>query len=607
MPIRPRPHDGESTRGYLMRVARLNGYTTSHTWLSNQRKFCLQPGPQLFALLGLGPDEHTKLVGPLPARFGPWPLPMGLVSSDFNHAHRRWCPLCLAQEPIMLGAWEIKLVCVCSRHSVELVEQCRRCARFQRWAGTELCRCECGASLAEIQPAATSESERRMACLLSTDSSFGSWPDFENLSVAQRHRFVRLLGLLGDGELVSRPGQVAGLHCLGTSARYVMGAVKLLQAWPAHFDAQLEAVRKSADASPSLKRTYGVLYGLLYSELRDISYQFARDAFEDHLHRNWWGMVCSRNGLLKRRTVEQHPRRTLGQLALAANVGGAVLRHLVQGELILADTVTLKSGRRMSTIHEQALPSLVALVDGAVTLSEAACHSVMPERRLRELIKAGVVCPLVSPLKQRAAAWLIPKTELAKLDVHANGCALEGTIAVRDALKYWRLRGSEAVTMIRAVLDHVFVVNADTSGLVPLGLARLERQALKSWLLAFRSAGEKAMSIDEAAAALGIKQQVAYELARRGLLNSSVHGRDGHRALPSDIAVFQRDFVSLASLAKAAKRSPKALLDELETRPVTGPCVDGARQYFYRREDIAREQAVHRVGLWHGRPRTCVP
>lgn len=520
---------------------------------------------------------------------------MGLVSSDFNHAHRRWCPLCLAQEPILLGAWEIKLVCVCPHHSVWLVEQCPRCSSFQRWVGTDLCRCECGGSLAGIAPAAATEPERVMARLLSGDSSFnGPWQDFANLSVPQRHRFVRLLGLLGEGEVVPKPGQASALHRLGVSRRYVVGAAKLLYAWPTHFEAQLEAVRKGAHANPSLKSTYGVLYRLLYSDLRDGGYQFARDVFEDHLHRNWWGLVCSRNGLLKRRTVEQHPRRTLGQVALAANVGSAVVRHLVQGELILADTVTLKCGRRMSTIHEQALPSLVALVDGAVTLSEAACRLALPERRLRELIKGGVVCPLVSRLKQRAAAWLIPKAELARLHIQADGGELEETVAVRDALKYWRLQESEAVAMISAVLEHAFVVYANACGVVPMGLARVERQALKSWLLAVRFTGKKSMSIDEAATSLGVKQQVAYELVKRGLLNSSIDCRDGRRVFPSDMAAFQRDFVSLANLAKAAKRSPKALLDELRTRPVTGPCVDGARQYFYRREDIASEQAVPR-------------
>lgn len=576
LPVRPRPYDGESTRGYLMRVAKANGHRTTHTWLNSQGPADGSPVQRLLGLLDLCPKDLSKLIGPLPARFGPWPLSLGLVPSDFNHAHRRWCPVCLAQEPVLQGAWEIKLVCVCPRHSVWLTEQCPQCAARQRWLGTDLCQCACGANLAASQPMVASAIDRATGCLLSGQPCNAALSTgFENLTIPLRHRFVRLLGLLGEGIVAPRPGQQADLHYLDLARRLVIGAARLLHAWPSQFEEQLVAIRQKADASPSLKSTYGVLYRLLYSDLAEPEFQFVRDAFEEHLRVHWWGLICRRNGLLRPHTLVRHPRQTLPQAARAAGVGNSVVRHLVQAQLADADTVTLRSGRQMTTMHEDAVAPLSALVSGAMTLAGAARHAALPERRIRQMINSGLVRPLVSRPYQRAAAWLIAKADLDRMHVNVVGSYGEPTITIRDALKYWRFRESEAMAMVGAVFDGRLRAHAELGGRMPLGLAAVSRQELRDWLLTFRSASGAAMSIDEASVFLGIKQQVAYALVAKGLLNTSVGDANGRRVSHSDLAAFKRDFVSLVSLSKAAKRSPKALLDALPVRPVTGPCIDG--------------------------------
>lgn len=593
MPVRPRPQQGESTRGYLMRVAKANGHRTTHTWLNGQGVQAGSAVLRLLDLLALDSAELSKLRGPLPARFGPWPLPHGLVASDFNHVHRRWCPLCLAQEPVLQGVWEIKLMCACTRHSVWLVEQCPQCAARQRWVGTDLNHCACGANLAAAEAMSADGIDCSMACLLSGEPCTASGcPDFEDLTVPLRHRFVRLLGLLGDGTMAPKPGQQADLHHLELARRFVLGAARLLEGWPTQFEAQLLVVREKAGMSPSLKSTYGVLYRVLFGDLHDPGFQFVRDAFERHLHRHWWGMVCRRNGLLKASTVERHPRLSLPRVAQAVTVGPSIVRHLVQAQLVHADAVILKSGRQMTTLHEDAVEPLAELIDGAATLADAARHAALPERRLRQLIEAGVVRPLVSRPTQRAASWLIAKADLGRLQVNVIGPSGALTITVCDALKYWRLQTEEATALLSDVIGGRLSAQADIEGRVPVGHARLSRQELRAWLVAMRMASCSAMSIDEASVLLGIKQQVAYELVGRGLLKASGGDANRRRVTPSDVAEFERDFVSLADLAKAAKRSSKALLDEFQVRPVMGPCVDGARQYFYRRCDVDAESVV---------------
>lgn len=93
------------------------------------------------------------------------------------------------------------------------------------------------------------------------------------------------------------------------------------------------------------------------------------------------------------------------------------------------------------------------------------------------------------------------------------------------------------------------------------------------------------MTIDCATKRLGIKQQVGYDLVRRGLLEASP-AATGTLVQPESLQRFTATFISLAELARRFATSPKSMLQRLDAVPVTGPSIDGCRQYFYRRVDL---------------------
>jgi len=97
-----------------------------------------------------------------------------------------------------------------------------------------------------------------------------------------------------------------------------------------------------------------------------------------------------------------------------------------------------------------------------------------------------------------------------------------------------------------------------------------------------RRADDDTMSIDQAAHALEVKQQVAYQLARSDLLNSVP---DTHAARWSDAWTwaFRQKYVSRAELATACATSPEAGCNRAKIQLVCGPRVNSAQQYFYRR------------------------
>lgn len=159
-----------------------------------------------------------------------------------------------------------------------------------------------------------------------------------------------------------------------------------------------------------------------------------------------------------------------------------------------------------------------------------------------------------------------------------------GGVAFRHVLRYWHLTEEERTALVRALLAGELLSAADTGGHVPIGSARLDPALIGAWLTRQRS-GSPSMTIDCAAKRLGIKQQVGYDLVRRGLLQAS-RSASGYVVRQESLRRFTASFISMAELARRFATSPKAMLHRLDAVPVTGPAIDGCRQYFYRRMDL---------------------
>lgn len=586
--VRPRPAAGEAIPAYVTRVAAANGFRSVRQLLTSLQMQTRPAFEELCRRLCLTDQEQGHLFGALPSQWGLDTVPLALQISDFNHCLRRWCPACLKENQVMQGPWSMKLVCACARHGVWLHGSCPRCARAPRWSDMDSFHCACGAAFSDASM------ERANAAVLAiTRLLYGDGDDalllreIPKLLPMDIHRLVRYLGLFAIHIRPAHPGQVANAHSMLTAQALVMGTAKLLEAWPTGLHAIMAELQSSAPASPSVRRTFSPLYQVLYEDLSDPCFQFLRDGFENYLREHWWGLVCKRNKLLKRQTISNHPRLSLPQIAAAAGVPTSVVRHLVQAELVLTTTTPLPSGRQSCTLHVEDVARIQAATDGAVSMRQAAQVLFLPERRLRELITDGVVTPLVSRYSNlHAAAWLIPKSEMDRLRVRPHGVAADTGITVRDVLKYWRLREKEGVRLMRAVISQQLKPQGQNNDGFPLGMAILDRNEVRQWLDSCRAASDEGLSVEQAAQAMGVKQQVAYDLVRVGLLPSASHGALGHRINAVHLERFRTTYISLAEHAQAVHRAPRALLRELAATPVCGPSVDGTRQYFFRRVDL---------------------
>lgn len=598
--VRPRPTPGESAPGYLMRVAGANGFGSVRQLFTSLRVRQQGAFDELCSRLCLTDQERGGLFGSLPSQWGHNDMPVGLGISDFNHTCRRWCPACMKEDGVLQGRWSLKLVCACSVHGVWLQDVCPRCGSNCSWTDTVQTHCQCGAPLIDANMETAGSDVLALTQLLTGESSTTvNVPGLVPLTTPAVHRLVRYLGPFLAEPRPAHPGQTMGVHRMVVARGLVSGAAELLANWPTRLYERIADIQSTASMSPSVRRTFAPLYRVLYDELSEHCYQFLRDAFEDYLHEHWWGLVCKRNKRMQSDTIKKHPRVTVPQIATAAGVPASVVRHLVQAELIPATSTALPSGRYSRSIHVDELHHIKVATDGALSLGRAARALALPEGRLRDLIVEGVVTPLISrQVNLGAAAWLIPKEEIERLHVRPGQVMpASDTTPLRNALKYWRLRLHEGVALVRAVIAGLVPVLASDEyrDRVPIGLAMVNAAATKRWLATCRIEAGEGLSIDQAAKELGLKQQVAYDLVRLGLLTAVDAGLLGRRVMASDITAFRAAYVSLAELARDANCSPRVLLAHVVVAPVCGPTVNGARQYFFRKTELSPTQVEPRA------------
>lgn len=591
LPVRPRPMPREAAMGYIIRVAQANGLVTPRQlWHLLQSGQYQTPLEELMARAGISNRQREWLLGPLPRDWNsPVNLSSGLAINDYNHCLMRWCPLCLEESPHLRGVWGLKLQCVCTKHQVMLADRCPACGATQRFERGDIARCPCGARLTAAERVAAPLSLCRLCVWLAHGSVAQISPQLPELTASAWHRLVRYLGQFTVDAQPERPGQIAGLHRLEIATAVIANATNLLEAWPQHFNKLLAAIQVCEPATQSLPRSFGCLYHVLYRDLRAPCFQFLRDAFEAYLHENWWGFVCRRNRSFRAETIASHPRLTLRQAARQAGTEPAVVRHIVQAELIPAIEGAMPSGRHNRSVHQKDIEQIVTLTKDAMTLTEAAHRLALPERRIRELVAAGILTPIISRRNARSAAWLFSSVQLMPF-FSVAGVSRDNVspVSFRQIVKAWRLRDGEFVDLVKAIEVRALVPLSENPA--PLGDVILDGKAVRARLSVRRASIDDWVSVDQAAPLLGVKQQVVYGLVACGLLPATAPQSRYRRISMASLRVFKETYVSLADLAHHQRHSPKWTLQSLDASPVCGPSVDGSRQYFFRRADVGAEK-----------------
>lgn len=592
LPLRPLPAPSEALTDYFERLACANGYL----------------GLELWHILDQGDYSHPDLLSqalngqPLPVFSGPSSpyinIPVndfGLHPSDFTRVHRRWCPLCIEDSSWMRPIWRLKLATICATHRVHLLQQCPACHAYQTQCSILRGACECGIQFARVLVRAYRQ-EVRIAEILAKSLEVPATLDLGEtaplLNTPQIVRLVCYAGRLIEGPTLQRPGQVRGLEELPVASTLIAGIATLLADWPSSFWRCLERFVEAAPADASVRRVFSPLYQVIYQDLRDSVFQFLRDAFELFLLDHWRGELCGRHRLLNIETIRDHRHQGVARAARAAGVGSQTLRRLIHQDRFPANQFSPTAKRHLVTVDKEALAQLLPVSADYLDLRSTARLLGLKRSRLRQLVANGSLIADAKPNFGRSNRWHFRRSEIVTFldDIRNMATSIPSTedrTSLDHVLRYMRVSASELGSLIRAGRRGDIEYELELGG--NLSKINFRSADLHAWLTSVRNATVEWVSVTRAAEILKLKEQVVYELVSRNLIVAEINAGSGHvrrRIALTSLQQFKQDFISVVELARLRNTSSNALLKAISVRPITGPSIDGGRQYFFRRTDI---------------------
>ena len=573
----------ELTDGYAHRLLRVNGFydTRGFFYASDSYEFLKEHMPADW-------DKNVHLFDR--SKYSSEKL-SGLAQQRVFTPHIRWCWRCLEESQHWRGEWILRTSVICVHHKCRLEDRCVNCVSTAVVsAHPEKCHC-CGTARRSASTQQISED------LLRFQKFLYDWretaPEQRCLFGLDFYQTAKLIFYLGQFDLGVVPAKMRFRvedRTVENDYFILKRAIKSISNWPRGFTRLVQSIQPERTTN-SLKKDFRSFYFVLYRSLKEPCYQFVRDVFEKYINDCWTGVISARNTLFSKSARQSHPRQTLAGVAKAAGIENATVSHLAKANLVPHNVVNFPTGRQSLSVDKNVLSSLESSQKDRLTLNEAALFLKIPRRRLRILLDNGVVKARLSPVIHQTASWHISKREVCRLLITSTQRSTSKSVSLNHIFRYSRLTDHEFVGLVNSLIDGA-LGSVGINRRIKLGEVVLEKQGFQTWLRKFRNTNTGTVSIDEAARKLGIKQQVAYELVRSGLLETVSCKADSRRVALETLNEFQSEYVALAELARVNKCSPRAMKRFLSCSPVTGPEVDDNRQYFYRRSDLVNFGAL---------------
>ena len=517
----------------------------------------------------------------------------------------RFCPHCLSKGDDWHCGWETPCADACPRCGCWLVDECSACDRPVLWSRQYLMRCECGAALYQglgrQAPTAVIALAKSMVRL---DSGAIVQAPIAGLGVRQAAEVVWFLGRLASGGANARRLRTDGLPPLWESWPVTSAAAEILADWPRAFCRVLDQCRNRCPEEDrgSLLRVFPEVYSTLYRHPRPQHFAAVLEAFEAYVIERWPGQLAKRHGRLEDRALGEPAWIRIRQAARLTGYPESALRKLVSQGDLESQTWTTVRGRSFLLLRRTGVETLLAAQGPAIDLCEAAVRLGLSEGRLAQVLPK-VCLGALAPIRQ-GGRWTIPAKWVEEWEQFICDLPHEtrtsGCLVVEDALRFFLSDSDAFAQLLNAIRDGVVMPVGRVEAARGLSGILIRRTTFREWTDSRRPQLDS-LSIRAAAKRIGVKEEVAYYLARRGVLESTstrVGRRVERRISERAIARFIETYVLAKTIAVRTGSSARAVrrfLSECDVTAVCGPGVDTCRQLVYRRDSVA--EALSANGL----------
>lgn len=260
------PHADESGMGYYRRLAGANSLEcwrnlTSTAGVERNRRALLMGSDDVARNLGLEP-AWTESAAQKETLIHKW----GRLHRSKSDAV---CPACLAESPYLRHHWEHAYVTACSKHGLQLVDQCNACGQHLSQERIYIGLCSCGNDLGSLPRTQASEAQQWLSAQIASNSRqpCNVTPIFKEVPIEVLVKIVRTLCLYFDPNQSSLPRNAALPKSVAEAINFVAPLEALLADWPTgfrnHIEERIASGRKDA-------RTLNTLLGDWYISLRKL-------------------------------------------------------------------------------------------------------------------------------------------------------------------------------------------------------------------------------------------------------------------------------------------------------------------------------------------------
>jgi hypothetical protein len=535
--VRPPRRTGELALGHWLRVAHLNGLTRP-AWLI----------------------EPTSRV------------PLELV---------RICPKCLSQsQPGWLEGWADRHRPLCEEHETWLVDECPGCSRQLRWSTVRFLSCCCGHDLRDIP-----------SVLLTPDLHQTLITDRVPLSV------LSWLGAMQRFGLAGKPLKKASRQMMREVIALAQTGAEMVRDWPSGFFRALDGCQEHpAGKTGSLVLINEAMPGLTkrIAKLKDSGWRsLISKALGEYA-------VASRKrsdpaDLDKSALIGRNdPGGRLPSVAGMAKVLGVrpqrlafALDCLPQTEGALRRT---GGGRVRRLVTQTAALQARRLMDDEITKKQAARLIGLSAPRIDELIRTG---RLQAPRgRLRRSEVMALRQSLVKLAIPA--IPTKDAMRLDHAMRYW-VPLDRTAQFLDDVRQGRLVLYGATDW-TPGAKRWMSRSQVQVWASREQAPVRLWLTVPECADRLALKQQVIYHLVRVGLIRAEKAwaGRRRAQVVTLDaLRDFEEGYEALSCAAVRAGVDHRIGLDwalAAGLSVVSGPRVDGGRQYFVRQVQVQQPE-----------------
>lgn len=500
-----------------------------------------------------------------------------VVSTGLGRA--RWCATCLFDsEPW----WRKQWVCgpaICVQHQCWLEDRCPRCGKEANWRFLRFLSCRCGAGL-HLSKTRHWAADVEALLIARPNASNPSW---SSLPVASRWRIAELLGALDRHGLAGKPLKRAAAARVEVEREHVTaGAGAMLGTSGSVVDllARIRSVPRAARGAQLLGEAFPGLLPMLRKRLDDKERSWVMPHLRAFVHAS-----------LEDALPVVWRQRTTGATSSAKAVGRALgVRPERVGSLLAAvggETVgrVTSTGRKMLAIAPSTIERVRASLADSLSMTAASSRFGVSPVRLVELVRVGYVAgagPGVTGSSIEALVSRIARGSSRRGEVHF----VEG-LSLTQAMRLF-IPTTHTVAFVDSLLEgriHVIAAGKHPTSFRDLYVDRGAAEAASS---NERTFSHDELPVPEVARELRLKQEVVYHLVREGLLPSVV-GRCGRRTARvvarAALERFRAEVQPLVRVAADAGVGGRGTLEWAASAGlvlVSGPTVDGGRQYFVR-------------------------